>query len=76
MVLTKFLKVFDLFIVFYQTLIDLESNLHCYCTHAITTRFETALNYNPWILDPEIEEFPCLVYKLSVILTAPDYNLH
>ena len=28
--------------------------------------FETALNYKPRILDPKIEEFPCLVHKLSV----------
>ena len=32
--------------------------------------FETALDYKPQILDPQIEEFPCLVHKLSVTLTA------
>ena len=52
----------------------MESNLYYYCTHAIITRFETALNYNPWILDPEIEEFPCLPHKLSVTSTALQYK--
>ena len=37
--------------------------------------FETALDYKPQILDPEIEEFPCLVHKLSVALTALQYKL-
>ena len=43
-----------------------------YRTRAIITRswFETALNYKPRILDPKIEEFPCLLHKLSVTLTA------
>ena len=43
---------------------------------AIVTRsgFETALDYKPRILDPNIEEFPCLVHKLSVTLTALQYK--
>ena len=47
-----------------------------YRTHAIITGswFETALDYKPRILDPKIEEFPCLVHKLSVTLTAPNYK--
>ena len=47
-----------------------------YCTRAITTRswFETALNYEPQILDSEIKEFPCLVHKLSAIPTALKYK--
>ena len=38
-----------------------------YCTRTIITRswFESALDYNPRILDPKIEEFHCLVHKLS-----------
>ena len=50
---------------------------HIYRTRAIITRswFETALDYKPRILDPKIEEFPCLVHKLSVILTALQYKL-
>ena len=31
--------------------------------------------YNPRIEDPKIEEFPCLVLKLSVTLTALQYKL-
>ena len=30
--------------------------------------------YKPHILDPKIEEFPCLVHKLSAILTALQYK--
>ena len=43
-----------------------------YCTRAIITRswFETSLNYKTQILGSKIEVFPCLVHKLSVILTA------
>ena len=43
-----------------------------YRTRAIITRswFETTLDYKPQILGPKIDEFACLVYKLSVILTA------
>ena len=43
-----------------------------YRTSAIIIRscFETALNYKPPILDLKIVEFPCLVHKLSVTLTA------
>ena len=36
--------------------------------------FQTTLNYKPSILDPKIEEFPCLVHKLSVTLTALQYK--
>ena len=36
--------------------------------------FETALNHKPRTLDPKIEEFPCLVHKLSVTLTALQYK--
>ena len=36
--------------------------------------FETALNYKPRILDPKIEEFPCLVDKLPVKLTTLQYK--
>ena len=43
---------------------------------AILVWFETALDYKPQILDPKIEEFPCLVHKLSVISTALDYKPH
>ena len=48
-----------------------------YRTRAIITGswFETALDYKPWILDPVIEEFPFLVHKLPVILTALQYKL-
>ena len=47
-----------------------------YRTRATITRswFETALNYKPRILDQKIEEFPCLVHKLSVTLTALQYK--
>ena len=47
-----------------------------YRTGAIMTRswFETDLDYKPRILDPKFEEFPCLVHKLSVILTALQYK--
>ena len=40
-----------------------ETTIFKYRTHAIITCswFETALNYKPRILDPKIEEFPCLV---------------
>ena len=53
-------------------------NLLKYRTRAIITRslFETALDYKPQILGPNIEEFPCLVHKLSVILTALQYKPH
>ena len=49
-----------------------------YRTRTILTRslFETALNYKPRILDPKIKEFPCLVHKLSVTLTPPQYKPH
>ena len=36
--------------------------------------FEDALDYKPRILDPNIEEFPCLVHKLFVALTALQYK--
>ena len=47
-----------------------------YRTRATKSRswFETALNYKPRILDPENEEFPCLVHKLSVTTTALQYK--
>ena len=47
-----------------------------YRTRATITRswFETALIYKPRILDQKIEEFPCLVHKLSVTLTALQYK--
>ena len=40
--------------------------------HAIITRFwfEMAFDYKPQILDQKIEEFPCLVQKLSLTLTG------
>ena len=43
-----------------------------YRMRSIITRswFETTLDYRLRILDPKIEEFPCLVHKLSVKLTA------
>ena len=56
---------------------------HCinsqYCSDvstAIITHpgFENALDYKPRILGSKIEEFPCLVHKLSVILTALQYK--
>ena len=34
----------------------------------------TALNYRLWILEPKIEEFPCLVHRLAVTLTALQYK--
>ena len=53
-----------------------ETTIFKYRTRAIITCswFETALNYKPRILDPKIEEFPCLVHKLSVTLTALQYK--
>ena len=53
-------------------------NQYYYHMRAIITRswFETGLDYNPRILGPKIEEFPCLVHKLSVILTALLYKPH
>ena len=47
-----------------------------YFTRAIITRswFETARDYKPQILGPKFEEFPCLLHKLSVILTALQYK--
>ena len=47
-----------------------------YRTRAIITRswFETALVYKPQILASKIEEFHCLVHKLSVTLTALQYK--
>ena len=46
--------------------------IYIYHVRAIITRswFEAAQDYNPRILGSEIEEFSCLVYKLSVILTS------
>ena len=38
------------------------------------SRFETVLDYKPWILGSKIEEFPCLVYKLFLIPTALIYK--
>ena len=45
-----------------------------YRTHAHSW-FETTLDYEPKILDPKIEEFPCLVHKLSVTLNNL-YNIN
>ena len=47
-----------------------------YITRTIIIRswFETALDNKPHILDPTIEEFPCLVHKLCVPLTALQYK--
>ena len=47
-----------------------------YHTCAIISRswFKTAFDYNPRILGAKIEEFPFLVHKLSVILTALQYK--
>ena len=45
-----------------------------YPTRIIITQFETALNYKPQILDPKIEEFPCLLNKFSVTLTTLRYK--
>ena len=44
------------------------------CATITCSWFETALKYKPRILDPKIEEFPCLVHKLSVTLTALQYK--
>ena len=46
--------------------------LSIYCTCTITTLswFETALDYKLRILGPKIEDFPCLLHKLSVTLTT------
>ena len=41
----------------------------------INRSFETTFDYIPRILGPKIAEFPCLQHKLSVILTALQYNL-
>ena len=48
-----------------------------YHTRTIITHslFETALDYKLQILGSKIEEFPCLVHKLSVILTTLQYKL-
>jgi hypothetical protein len=46
------------------------------CAIIVLSLFETALNYKPKILGYKIEEFPCLVHKLSVILTPLQYKLH
>ena len=40
------------------------------CATITCSWFEAALNYKLPILDPKIEEFPFLVHKLSVTLTA------
>ena len=47
-----------------------------YRMRAIITRslFETASDYLPRILGPKIAEFPCLVHKLSLILTTLQYK--
>ena len=47
-----------------------------YRTRAIITRswFVTTLDYKPRILDPKIEEFPCLVHKLFATLSALQYK--
>ena len=47
-----------------------------YRTHTIITDswFGTAYHYKSRILGSKIEEFPCLVHKLSVILTALQYK--
>ena len=53
------------------------SHKNIYCTRAaIIARswFETAPNYKPRILGSKIEEFPFLVHKLSVTLTAIPYK--
>ena len=52
------------------------TKLVVYHTRAIITRsrFETALEYEPRILGSKIEEFPFLVHKLSIILTALQYK--
>ena len=58
-------------------LIELSTTLiYTYRASAIVTRswFETALDYKSRILGPKIEEFPCLVHKLSVTLTALQYK--
>ena len=38
------------------------------------SRFETALDLKPRILDPKIEQFPDIVHELSVTLTALQYK--
>ena len=47
-----------------------------YSTHAIITHswFETALDYKPRILGPNIKGFPFIVHKLPIILTALQYK--
>ena len=42
---------------------------YMYIVHTVPT-----LDYKPRILDPKIEEFLCLVHKLSVIITALQYK--
>ena len=72
----KFVSTLDYLINTTSVYLFLKKILPCalllYRTCPTITRsyFETALNYKPWILDPKIEEFPCLVHKLSVTLTA------
>ena len=46
-----------------------------YRKRAIITWFETTLDYKLRILAPKIEEFSCLMHKLSLILTALQYKL-
>ena len=42
----------------------------------VSVPLQPALVYKPLILGPKIEEFPCLVHKLFIILTALQYKLH
>ena len=44
------------------------------CAFITRSWFETALDYKPRFLGSKIEEYPCLVHKLSVILTALYYK--
>ena len=56
--------------------LGLFENATKYRTCAIITisKFETALDYKLQNLDPKIEDFPCLVHKLPLTLTALQYK--
>ena len=38
--------------------------------NTVRAPLQPALDYKPRILEPKIEEFPCLAHKLSVTLTS------
>ena len=43
--------------------------------YAVPETLKPALDYKPRILGPKIEEFHCLLHKLSVILSSLQYKL-